>query len=133
MNKLALAGAAIAAVVAIPALAQPSAAGAGAGPTTRVELQQLIEAQFAQVDANKDGFITEAELAGADAALPGRFISRIDADKDGKASLAELSTRMLAMFDQADADKDGSVTAEERKVARDAIRVGAEQKGQKGR
>ena len=42
----------------------------------------------------------------------------VDGDKDGTITRAEFMARPLAMFDRADANKDGVVTAEEMKAAR---------------
>lgn len=49
---------------------------------------------------------------------------RGDADKDGTLTKAEFMARPLAMFDKADANHDGKVTADEMKAARQAFRDG---------
>jgi Ca2+-binding EF-hand superfamily protein len=51
------------------------------------------------------------------------WFARLDANKDGKVTLAEASTKPLEMFDKADANKDGTVTPEERKAAWGAMRA----------
>lgn len=43
-----------------------------------------------------------------------RMFERADANKDGKMTLAEATKAALAHFDEVDADKNGTVTAEER-------------------
>lgn len=48
---------------------------------------------------------------------------RGDADKDGVVTKAEFMARPLAMFDKADANHDGTVTADEMKAAREAMRA----------
>lgn len=55
----------------------------------------------------------------------GRFGSfeMMDANKDGRVTLAEASARPLAMFDAADTNRDGTVTPEERQAARAAMRA----------
>lgn len=45
------------------------------------------------------------------------WFERIDANKDGKVTLAEAQAKPLEMFDRADANKDGTLTPEERKAA----------------
>lgn len=49
--------------------------------------------------------------------MGGDMFAMLDANKDGKVTLAELSARRLAMFDKMDANKDGTVTPEERRAA----------------
>jgi Ca2+-binding EF-hand superfamily protein len=198
MRKIVLAGAALAALAAFPAAAQPGPDRARpAGPLTRAAVQAQVDARFAAVDADRDGFVTQAEAraraeagraerqarrgerraalfdrldanrdgsisraefdarrpaargeregqreAGADrrahrfaqradrrahrGALMARFGARafaaMDADHDGRVSRAEASARALAMFDRADANRDGTVTIEERRAAREAFR-----------
>lgn len=53
----------------------------------------------------------------------GDHFARMDSDGDGRVTLAELSERALARFDRADADHDGTVTPEERRAARQAMRA----------
>jgi hypothetical protein len=129
MTKLALAAAALAALLSTSALAQAPAADEG--PVTRAQLEQMNKDRFAEMDANKDGFVTAEELGGAEGA--GRaagMVARLDSDKDGKVSLAELSARMLASFDFADSNKDGILTPQERSAARDAARARMQAAGQ---
>lgn len=52
----------------------------------------------------------------------GGMMGMADTDKDGSLSKAEFTAAALARFDKADANKDGKVTAEERKAARETIR-----------
>jgi hypothetical protein len=54
--------------------------------------------------------------------MGGRMFERADANADGKVSLAEALTKPLARFDAADTNKDGTLTPEERKAAREAMR-----------
>ena len=126
------------ALLATPAFAQPAAsspAPAAAAPspdtqpTTRAQMQAMIADRFAKMDANHDGFVTEAELSGGRnvGGNAAAMIARLDSDKDGKVSLAELSARTLAMFDRADANHDGIVTPEERQAAREAMRARMQQ------
>jgi Ca2+-binding EF-hand superfamily protein len=106
---------------------------------------------FDRIDANKDGSISRAEFdAGHEArkakmADPkageagmrghrhrgpagmhrgvGRMLERQDANKDGKVTLAEATTSALAHFDEVDANRDGTLSAEERQAYRDKKRA----------
>jgi EF hand len=192
MKKILFAGAALAAL-ATAAVAQPQGGRfRHAEPLTRAAVQAAVQARFAEVDSDRDGFVTEAEararveahraerrerrgerraarfarldangdgsisraefdarpaLRGEDRAdrregrgqrgerrwrhrgghggmanLGLRRFAALDADRDGRISFAEASGRALAMFDRADANRDGTVTAEERRAAREAFR-----------
>jgi hypothetical protein len=122
MTKLPLAAAALA-LLATPAFAQ----GDDDATVTRAQLEQMNKERFAEMDSNKDGFVTAAELGGERAAP---MLARLDTDRDGKISLAELNGRMLASFDFADANKDGSLTPAERAAARDSARTRMQAQGQ---
>jgi hypothetical protein len=61
------------------------------------------------------------------------MMSRMDTDKDGSVSRAELQAaqvKQLEMFDRADANKDGKLSAEERKTFYETMR--AENRGKRG-
>lgn len=103
---------------------------------------------FAEMDADKNGQISRAEFDAAhqkrmgerqeargdragmgggrmhhgqqDGMMGMMWFERIDANKDGKVTLAEAQAKPLEMFDRADANKDGTLTPEERKAAWDA-------------
>lgn len=182
MKKIVLFGAAAAALIATPALAQQGRGGfeRGAG-VTRAEVETRVRDMFARLDANRDGFVTQAEAqavrgaaraerqenrgqrrearfarldanrdgsisraeflarpergerraerraarlerrgqrGGLMARLGGKRFERIDADKDGRISLAEVTMQRLQAFDRADANRDGRVTREERQAVR---------------
>ena len=106
------------------------------------------EAVFARLDANRDGSISRTEFlargdradrgerrglraerradrlerrgqrGGLMARLGGKRFERIDANKDGRISLAEVTTQRLRAFDRADTNRDGRVTREERQAIR---------------
>jgi hypothetical protein len=118
MTRIALFGAAIAALTAASVSAQPAAAPAQ-GPMTRAQMQASVQQQFAQMDANHDGFITQDEMVagGTDAQRAAAMMQRMDTDHDNKLSLAELSARRLAAFDAADTNHDGILSPEERAAA----------------
>lgn len=153
MTKIALTSAALAALAALPAFAQapapartapPAAAtvapaapqarprggpmGAGDESMTRVQLQQMLAGQFAEMDGNKDGAITKAELG--DHGGPQMF-DRLDTNGDGKVTLDEVSGRMLQMFDTVDANKDGTVTPQERAAFRESMRTRMQGSGER--
>ncbi len=99
MNKWII-GTAVAALVAIPALAQMSGEmheGHGMGmkaPQTRAEVEARVKEHFAKADANGDGVITKAEADSFHdrmrAEMADRMFAKIDTDKDGKISRAEF-------------------------------------------
>ena len=89
-----LIGAGATALIAIPALAMADQDHHGMRePMTRAEVEQKVKAQFAEVDANKDGVITREEA---------------DAFRDAKQK--EMRNKM---FDRLDANKDGQISREE--------------------
>jgi len=107
---------------------------------------QAREARFAQLDANRDGQISRVEFfaprpraeraerraqrverrgqrgngGGMFARLGGNRFQRVDSNKDGRISLAEVTALRLRAFDRADANRDGLVTREERRSVREA-------------
>ncbi len=97
----------------------------------------------AENDLNHDGAVTHAEFDGATAKrfaaqtggakamsgeqfaaaelkkyreISGHFFAKLDADKDGKLSLAEFSDPEMTLFARLDRNKDGVVTRDELSV-----------------
>jgi hypothetical protein len=132
-----------------PATAAP--APAPAPMTPREKSQRVPHEKFAQVDTNHDGVISRDEAAAAPQ-LASRF-DEVDADKDGRVTPAELKNhakshrlnnkgagaftkldsngdgvvtrdevaanpKLSRKFEAADMDRDGRVTADEAKAAR---------------
>ena len=63
MKNLFFAGAALAALAAVPATAQPGESRPRpAPPQTRAAVAAQIQARFERADANRDGFITQDEI-----------------------------------------------------------------------
>ncbi|MBA3676057.1 MAG: EF-hand domain-containing protein [Sphingosinicella sp.] len=105
MKKLLIAGVAAAALISVPALALQQAQGrTAAQPLSRAAVQANVQARFAKADADRDGFITKAEVeARAGATRQQRqakrgdrraeTFARLDANKDGSISRAEFDAR----------------------------------------
>ena len=113
MKRFVLAGVALAAIASIPASAQPGPDGPGrnAGPLTRASVQAAVQARFAKVDANHDGFVTRAE---ADARIAQAREQRQDRMEQRRERLTERRAQMRAgLFDRIDADKNGSISRSE--------------------
>lgn len=61
-------------------------------------------------------------MRGQHAGMGGGMFAMADADKDGRVSLTEALAKPLQRFDAADTNKDGTLTPEERKAAREAMK-----------
>lgn len=107
--------------------------------------QQRLDARFAALDTDRNGQISKAEFT---AGHQGRFQQRDGARRPdghgrgrhhgfggaamrggqdraaGPITREQFAARPLAMFDKADANKDGKLTAEEMKAARASLREG---------
>ena len=112
MKKFML-GAAATALLAGPVIAQSGAGGARAG-LDRAQVAARVQAAFVRVDANRDGFVTQAEAQANRAAVRGdraerreaRF-ARLDVNRDGAISRAEfLQPRARAGGDRAERRED---------------------------
>lgn len=103
--------------------------------------QQRLDGRFAQMDADRNGQISKAEFTAAHEAraemrgTDGKQGHKMrggrhrgpgmagPADQDMVVSKADFIARGMTMFDRADANKDGFVTAAEMKAARQAMRA----------
>lgn len=93
------------------------------GKVTKEELAADRAARFAEADTNKDGKLSAEELvamrekaeAARRAEMAKAMIARIDADKDGFVSVAEMDAMPMVdkMFERADADADGAISTAE--------------------
>lgn len=88
------------------------------------ELKNAVERGFAKLDTNKDGRLSLDEYRAAAPVIDDKpaenaaqLVKLLDTDKNGKVSNAEFKRRTLTVFDQLDANKDGTVTPEERRKA----------------
>jgi len=92
--------------------------GDGAGRTSRAAMQAGVARTFAAVDtagAGSLGYIAFADWAerwlGDRNALPSPF--EVDADGDNRITLAELQAAFARTFDRLDVDRDGQLTRAE--------------------
>lgn len=107
MNKKTLFLAGLATLAAAPLIAQEMAGHEGHGgmtrePMTRAEVQAQVKMHFAEMDANKDGAVTQAELDSARTAQMSKMqddmFNKMDADKNGSISRAEFDTHHQQMM-----------------------------------
>lgn len=147
MTRLVIGGV-IAAVLAtsIPALAQVAATNppAAKAEKTRADVQSAVARHFARMDANRDGFVSKAELEALKAKRgdkraarhdPATMFARLDANKDGSITRAEAEAARTAraaakgkpatahavavggLFDRADKNRDGAISRAEFEAA----------------
>ncbi len=94
------------------------------GKVTKAEAEAGHKAKFEQIDANKDGVVDAAEIAAhqaANKAGAGRKsprVLRMDADGDGKVTVAEFGAGHAGWFERMDGNGDGAVTLEEMRAHR---------------
>jgi Ca2+-binding EF-hand superfamily protein len=121
-----------------------------AGPAAKTDARPGLRARmdpnaaFDAMDANHDGSISRPEYLAAHgrrAAAPesdgaaarprraglgmgfgGRWFDRVDADGDGRVSLAEAQRAAGSLFDRIDSNHDGTISPEERAAARQGLR-----------
>lgn len=100
-------------------------------PIRRDEVVAVVRRQFAAMDANRDGSVSEAEFAAFRARQPAapasgvdalahigaNWFTRADANGDGRVTMDEALARPLRLFDLADVNHDGIVSVQERNVA----------------
>jgi Ca2+-binding EF-hand superfamily protein len=105
------------------AMGAPMAHGDGmTGPTARGD---EMRGPMAGPDGARP---MRARHAGMRMGFGGRWFDRLDADHDGRVSLAEADRAATAMFDRLDANHDGTITPDERLAARDHMRRGMDER-----
>ena len=111
MRKVLIVG--LLAAAASPLFAQPTPAPMahmgmmGNKVMTRGEVQAMVQTRFAHVDANRDGFVTEAEMATMHGQMRGMKMH----NRGEKGEMAMRDPNVA--FDRLDANRDGSISREE--------------------
>ena len=100
MKKVMFLGAAAAALIATPSFAQQSRGLERGAGVTRAEVQSRVRDMFARVDANRDGFVTQAEAQAF------RGAARAERRED-------RGERREARFARLDSNRDGSISRDE--------------------
>ena len=121
MKKIVLLGAAVAALIATPTFAQQGRGLERGAGVTRAQVEARVRDMFARVDANRDGFVTQAEAqAFRGAARAGRQENR--------------GERSEARFARLDANRDGSISRDEffARAGRGDRAERGERRGQRG-
>ncbi len=97
----------IAALTTAPLIAQGMRDHEGHGmmatePMTRTDVEARAKARFAEMDANKDGAVTQAEIADTRtehmSKMQGEMFTKMDADKNGSISRAEFDAHHQHMM-----------------------------------
>lgn len=98
------------------------------GKVTKEEFAASHAARFTEADGDKDGKLSVDEViamrekaqAARKAQMAAAMIARLDTDKDGFVSAAEMDAMpmMTRMFDRADANADGAISTEEAEAIR---------------
>lgn len=78
---------------------------------SRLDYGTRAERRFHKLDTNNDNKLSASELPSKRSA---KIMKRADTNSDGFIDATEWSNAMLARFDKKDANKDGTLTAEER-------------------
>jgi hypothetical protein len=105
MKPILIGAAAVA--LAVPAVAQvtpPPAAPRAAKVHTRAEMQAKVARHFAKLDANRDGFITQAEAQNVRQQVRTRVSQRAG---------ERIAQRGAKAFDRLDANRDGQLSRQE--------------------
>ncbi|GEM_PF-3130690 len=105
----------------------------GDGLLQRAEAPEHMREQFMRADTNKDGAVSREEMQAA-MPPPGdrpqlspeerrkRMMERMDANGDGKITIAELPERMRERMKQADTNSDGVLSPQELEAVGEAMR-----------
>ena len=112
MTKTLIAGIGLAALAATAAFAQVPASPRD-GVQTRAEVTQRVQAMFQRLDANRDGALTQQEIAAVRTQAKGQRAQR-------PADPARQQQRIDRAFARMDVNRDGSITRQEFAQAREA-------------
>lgn len=82
----------------------------GDGKVTLDEMRAGAKQHFTELDADKNGVLSQAELNNAQG---GRMIERADANKDGQVTLAESVAAVDGFFKKLDKNNDGVLAGDE--------------------
>lgn len=121
-------------LIAPPALAQQGAGGLallqaadtnGDGAITLAEAQTARAGMFERLDADDDGYLSEAERTNANrqGGQARRGLEGADANNDGRIGRAEMMNQPYRGFDRLDRNNDDVVSAEELEAARSLMRA----------
>lgn len=111
MAKTLIAGVGLAALAATAAFAQAPASAPRDGVHTRAEVTQRVQTMFQRLDTNRDGALTQQEVAAVRGQARAQRAQR-------QADPARQQERLDRGFARMDANKDGSITREEFAQAR---------------
>ncbi len=81
-----------------------------------------LDGEFTKLDTNKDGQLSRAEFMAAAPTGPttapngAPSLAQLDTNKDGKVTLDEYRKPRLAVFDKADTNHDGTISAAEQQA-----------------
>ena len=93
----------------VAAPAPPAMAVRMMPPQTRNEVVEKISAHFAQLDTNRDGYLTKAEAEAGHKAMKARHGQWAGREAEGDHAMMDRG----AMFDRLDSNHDGTISREE--------------------
>jgi len=86
------------------------------GSITRTEAETVRGAVFERLDADGDGYLSQAEQTAAPASgrgSSGQLTAQADANSDGRISRDEMMAQPYRAFDRLDRNNDGVLSADE--------------------
>jgi len=84
----------------------------------RIEFLEAMIDAFFFVDADKDGYLTLAEVRPIVGTLEAKQFENADRDKNGKLDIYEYENALSKDFDTAETNADGKITVEEFELLR---------------
>ena len=84
----------------------------------RIEFLEAMIDAFFFVDADKDGYLTLAEVRTIVGTLEAKQFENADRDKNGKLDIYEYENALSKDFDTAETNADGKITVEEFELLR---------------